>query len=379
MGLPLWYGEETNALCDAWTRIYAVEQAITERAITEQRRTMTTEPLRSRLADWYSRIIVVFAAAFAAQQYTIQMPPYLDLRKYALGQERMPFQARELMRYPLLWAGNSKFLQRHTVGRAGMNSPERLVIMLTSFVAILLSVWAAQKIDRMYWPKARVPMLPFAILIVVFFFDFYLGDPYSFPYDPPAMMFLGWGLYLVLTDRFWWLLPLFALATWNRETTVFLILARAAVALTREGRWRLRAVKLRDVLEIAVLCVVWVMIVLALHHKYAANATEAGSRIATNLHDLARPVLWPGLLCGSAFLMPWIFWRRDLISAPRLRACVLVLPLWVLMLFCVGQLLEVRIYGDIAVFIAVCAAAILRAELSGNANGKVREENAAAA
>ncbi|HKD74851.1 MAG TPA: hypothetical protein VKB76_05125 [Ktedonobacterales bacterium] len=240
-------------------------------------------------------------------------------------------------------------------------------------------MWAAQKIDRTYWPKARVPLLPFAILIVVFFFDFYLGDPYSFPYDAPAMMFLGWGLYLVLTDRFWWLLPLFALATWNRETTVFLILAKGAVALTRDGRWRLRAVKLRDVLEIAVLCVVWVMIVLALHHKYAANATEAGSRIATNLHDLARPVLWPGLLCGSAFLMPWIFWRRDLISAPRLRACVLVLPLWVLMLFCVGQLLEVRIYGDIAVFIAVCAAAILRAELSGNANGKVREENAAAA
>ncbi len=124
-------------------------------------------------------------------------------------------------------------------------------------LAILLSVWAAQKIDRMYWPKARVPLLPFAVLIVVFFFDFYLGVPFSFPYDPMSMMFLGWGLYLVLTDQFWWLLPLFALATWNRETTLFLILARAAVALSREGRWRLRAVKVRDVLEIAALCVVW--------------------------------------------------------------------------------------------------------------------------
>ncbi|HEY4008987.1 MAG TPA: hypothetical protein VGM11_02465, partial [Acidobacteriaceae bacterium] len=69
---------------------------------------------------------------------------------------------------------------------------------------------------------------------------------------------------------------------------------------------------------------------------------------------------------------------RDLISAPRLRACVLLLPLWVLMLLSVGQILEVRIYGDIAVFIAVCAAAILRAELSGNAESGVREENAAA-
>lgn len=340
---------------------------------------MTNERLRSRLADWYSRIIVVFAAAFTAQIYTIELPPYLDLRKYALGQERMPFQARELMRYPLLWAGNSSFLQRHTAGRAGMNSPERLVLMLVTFVAILLSVWAAQKIDRMYWPKARVPLLPFAVLIVLFFFDFYVSANYSFPYDAMSMMFLGWGLYLVLADRFWWLLPLFAVATWNRETTVFLILARGAVALSREGRWRLRAVKLRDVVEIAVLCVVWAAIILTLHHRYAGNPTELGSRIRINLHDLSKPVLWPAILSGSAFLMPWIYWRRDLISAPRLRACVLLLPLWVLLLACVGQILEVRIYGDIAVFIAVCAAAILRAELSGDAKSEVRKENAAAA
>src|SRR5579875_1684223 len=148
---------------------------------------MTTERLRSRLADWYSRIIVFFVAGFVAQLYTIEPTPYLNLRKYALGQERMPFQARELMRYPLLWAGNSAFLQRHTLGRAGMNSPERLVLMLTTFVAVLLSVWATQKIDRMYWPKARVRLLPFAVLIVVFFFDFYLGVPYSFPYDTLSM------------------------------------------------------------------------------------------------------------------------------------------------------------------------------------------------
>ncbi len=340
---------------------------------------MTTERLRSRVADWYARVIVVFASAFIAQFYTIQVPSYLDLRKYALGQERMPFQARELMRYPLLWAERSSFLARHTAGRAGMNSPERLVLTVTAFVAILLSVWAAEKIDRMYWPNARVRLLPFAVLIVVFIFDFITGVPFSFPYDPLSMMFLGWGLYLVLADKFWWLLPLFALATWNRETTVFLIMARAAVAVWPEGRWRGRWPRVRDVVEVVVLCVVWAAITLALHHKYAANPTEAGSRIMGNLHDLARPMLWPGILSGSAFLMPWIYWRRNLISAPRLRACVLFLPIWVLMLLSVGQILEVRIYGDVAVFVAVCAAAILRAELSGDAQRNVPEENAAAA
>lgn len=339
---------------------------------------MTTERLRSRLAEWYARIVVVFASAFIAQFYTIQVPPYLDLRKYALGQERMPFQARELMRYPLLWAENSSFLLRHTNGRAGMNSPDRLVLTVVAFVAILLSVWAAEKIDRMYWPNARVRLLPFAFLIVIFIFDFITGVPFSFPYDPLSMMFLAWGLYLVLTGKFWWLLPLFALATWNRETTVFLILARAAVAVLPEGRWKWRMPRVRDVVEVAVLCIVWGAIVFALHHKYASNPTEAGPRILGNLHDLARPMLWPGILSGSAFLMPWIYWRRNLISAPKLRACILVLPLWVLMLLCVGQILEVRIYGDIAVFIAVCAAAILRAQLSGDAKTNMEENTAAA-
>ena len=213
-----------------------------------------------------------------------------------------------------------------------MNSPERLVLMLVTFAAILLSVWAAQKIDRMYWPKARVPLLPFAVLIVIFFFDFYLSVPYSFPYDPMSMMFLGWGLYLVLTDRFWWLLPLFAVATWNRETTVFLILARGAVALSREGRWRLRAVKLRDVAEARrAVCRV------GGDHADAAPQVRGesdGGRSADHpsICKILHPVLWPTILSGSAFLMPWIYWRRNLISAPRLRACVLLLPLWVLML-----------------------------------------------
>lgn len=342
---------------------------------------MRDMPLRSRLATWYSHVIVVVAAVFLAQIYTIEVPPFIDLRKYALGQAHMPFQARELMRYPMLWAGNSSYLQHHTAGRAGMNSPERLVLLVASVVSILLSIWAVQKIDRLYWPKARVPLLPFGVLVLVFLFSFYLSVPFGFPYDLPAMMFIGWGLYFVLTEQFWPLLLVFAVGTWNRETTLFLILAMAAIALHREGRWRLRSVRTGDLLQMGVLSVVWAAITAYLHHKYRANPTEEGQRVVDNLVKLSKPVLWPAILSASAFLMPWIYWRRDLISAPKLRACVLLLPFWVLMLLSVGQILEVRIYGDISVLIAVCASAILRAELAGDGDVKdeAMEENAAAA
>lgn len=343
---------------------------------------MESQQRRNRLAYWYSRAMVVFAAALLAQLYTIEIPPYLDLRKYALGLERMPFQARELMRYPMLWGSNSSFLQHHTAGRVGINSPERLVMFLASFVSLLLSIWAAQKIDRLFWPQARARLLPFAILVVVVLFDLYISVPYSFPYDLPAMMFLGWGLYLVLTDQFLWLLPLFVLATWNRETSLFLIFALAAIALSRDGRWQLRSLRRKDILQLAILSILWCLITGFLHHKYAGNPTEAGPRILDNLKKLAHPVLWPAILSASAFLLPWIYLRRHLISEPRLRACVLLLPLWVLILLSVGQILEVRIYGDISVFVAVCAAAILRAEISGApppVTNALPKENSAAA
>jgi hypothetical protein len=343
---------------------------------------MEAQRLRSRLAFWYSRATVVLASALLAQLYTIELPPYIDLRKFALGQERMPFQARELMRWPLLWAENSSFLQHHTAGRTGLNSPERVVMLLISFAAILLSVWAARKIEKIYWPNARVPLLSFAVLVVLFLFDFLISVPFSFPYDLPAMMFLGWGLYFVLTDQFLWLLPLFILATWNRETSLFLILARAAIALARQGRWRLRSLRQKDVLELVILTIAWIMITGYLHHKYSGDPSEEGPRVLHNLSELVRPVLWPAILSASAYLLPWIFWKRELISSPQLRSCVLILPLWVLLLLSAGQILEVRIYGDISVFIAVCAAAILRVDLSGDnrdsTNRPLKESRAAA-
>lgn len=327
---------------------------------------MVAPRLQSRLAFWYTRATVVLASALLAQIYAIDIPSYLNLRQYALGHERLPFQARELMRYPLLWATDSTFLQRHTAGRIGLSSPERVAVLLISFVSLLLSIWAAQKIDRHFWPQARLRLLPSAVLVIVALFDFYLSVPFTFPYDLPSMMFLGWGLFLILTDRFLWLLPLFAVATWNRETSLFLILALAAIALSRQGKWSLRSLRRKDLLQLVTLSVLWCVITGYLHHKYAGNPTEAGARILINLRRLCKPVLWPAIFSASAFLLPWIYLRRHLISEPRLRACVLLLPLWVLMLLSAGQILEVRIYGDISVFVAVCAAAILRAEMNGS-------------
>lgn len=316
---------------------------------------------RSPAASWYARLALVAACAYFAQLYTTLKPSYLDLHAYALGQERMPFQARELMRFPLLWAARSPLLQRATAGKTVIASPERLASELLSFTCLLLAGVAAIKLYKFTSPRRQLALLPFAVLIVLCLFDFYLAVPFSFPYDLPATMFLGWGSYFVLTGQFGWLLPVFVLGTWNRETTLFLILLLAVVACTRTGEFRLSSLRGRDGIRLATLTVVWLLILVALHHRYAANPSEAGSRWRSNLTALAHPLLWPNILSASAFLLPWLWLRRrDL--PPPLRAGMLVLPLWVLLLLSVGQILELRIYGDISVFVAVCAASLFSAD-----------------
>ena len=308
-----------------------------------------------RGAVWYARIALLIACVYFAQLYTSLKPPYLNLRAYALGLERMPFQTRELMRYPLLLAGQSALLRRLTAGKSAVNTPELLVLDVSNCVCLALAGWAAVKLYRVYAPRSRMPWSPFALLIVICLFDFYLTVPFSFPYDLPATMFLGWGTYFVATRQFGSLLPVFVLGTWNRETTLFLILLMISMALTRAGQLTWRSLTRRDMLQIALLSALWLAITVGLHHRYASNLTEAGSRTASNLRALGHPLLWPNILSASAFLLPWIWLKRDRLPQP-LQAGALLLPFWVLLLLCVGQILELRIYGDISVLVAVCAA-----------------------
>ena len=303
--------------------------------------------------------MLVVACIWFARVYCTSRHPYIDLARYAAGQERMPFQGRDLMRWPLLLAGHSAYLQHVTATRALLHSPEFLVMEIVAAISLLLAGWAAVKLYRLAAPEAPLPALPFALLVVICLFDFVVDVPFSFPYDLPATAFLGWGTYFIMRRRFWPLFFVFLLGTWNRETTLFLIGVLLLVAATKVGRVAFAHVRVQDWLQAAVLMVCWLGITLAQKHHYAGNSSEAGSRIAGNLHDLLRPILWPNILSVSAFLLPYVYLHRDRISFTPLRSSLLILPFWLLLLLSVGQILESRIYGDISVLIAVAASLIV--------------------
>lgn len=321
---------------------------------------MSRSALGARLVAWYSRIMLVVACLWFASLYCTNHPPYINLAQYARGTERMPFQGRDLMRWPMLAASHSATLQRFTLHRAFLHSPEALVMEVVAAVSVLLAGLAAVRIYRLAAPHAALPALPFALLILLCVFDFILGVPFTFPYDLPSTAFIGWGSYFALQRRFWPLLPIFLLGTWNRETSLFLIGVLAiSLSTTEEGHLDPRALRGRDYAQIVALACSWIAILFAHRHMYRNSPTEAGPRIASNLHHLANPLLWPNILSASAFLLPWVFLLRKQITYAPLRNSLLLLPLWVVLLLCVGQILELRIYGDISVPVAAAAALIL--------------------
>ena len=307
----------------------------------------------------YSKLAVAVACIWFARAYCTLRAPYIDLGRYAVGLERMPFQGRDMMRWPMLAAAHLPWLQRLTAERAVLRSPEFLVMEIGAAVALYAATRAAERLYRLASPEAALPLLPSALLIVVCIFDFILDVPFSFPYDLPATAFLGWGVVFIAERRFWALLPVFLLGTWNRETTLFLIGVLLLTAALRGTRFGWRNVRRGEWLQAVSMLVCWLGIIGWQHHHYAANLSEAGPRISGNLHHLLNPMLWPNLLSISAFLLPYIYMNRAKLSLPALYASTWLLPFWLLLLLSVGQILESRIYGDISVFVAVAAALIV--------------------
>ena len=299
------------------------------------------------------------ACLWFARGYCTLRAPYIDLRLYAAGLERMPFQGRDLMRWPMLAAAHFPWLQRATAERAVLRSPEFLVMEIAAAVSLFFAARAAERLYRLALPEAPLPLLPSALLIVVCLFDFVLDVPFSFPYDLPATAFLGWGVVFIAERRFWALLPVFFFGTWNRETTLFLLGVFLLTAALKGPRISWRNLRGEDWWQAAILLCCWLAVTGWQHHHYAGNLSEAGPRISGNLHYLLNPMLWPNILSVSAFLLPYVYLNRAKVRHAALQASILLLPFWLLLLLSVGQILEARIYGDISVFVAVAAAVIV--------------------
>ncbi len=184
-------------------------------------------------------------------------------------------------------------------------------------------------------------------------------NAFFFPWDTLSVAVFTSGLYLLRERRWGAYYLLFAIGTLNRETTCFLTLAFVLLAW---GRLPLRTLAAHAGAQL----VLWVVLKLALASAYAGNPTlqensPAGLFVVPYLMNLGTLSTVPGLLrlstaMGGLWLVPALLARR--VESPELRRLLRVLPVFLVGMFVVGEMLEVRIYSEM---IPLATAALLLA------------------
>lgn len=315
-----------------------------------------------RRAHWRTALILLLAALLSvhfAMMVAKGTSLFLDTAAYTGFTAKRPFQYRLLMA-PVLDA----LIHFHPVAAglgpqlpAYLARPDQLayaVINAAAFFIALLALWPLAL--RVHGGDRALAALSTALFVVLAYLFFCLNPNLAFalPYDIPALAFTL--LSLLLYRHGWWaaLFALFALATLNRETILFVPIAIAIRALLPGGNRR-------DLFGVAGLVLVWVAIKAALAIRFAHLPSEEGLRLGYNFAELAKPWQWPAI-----FVLPLLFALAARAAMRRDHACDLALAALVggTILFAVGQLTETRAFGELIPYLALCLAPLVQGWLA---------------
>lgn len=164
-----------------------------------------------------------------------------------------------------------------------------------------------------------------------------------YPSDIPSVLFFALGLRLLLEGKWAWYYPLFILATFNRETTIYLTLTQVVVSI---GTSRTMGVWRHAVMQALLWCVIKATLWVIYRTNPVVGFGLFENQFWANLEALAD---WPRL---ATFLMnfggiwiPVAIWQHKL-AQPFLRRALLVCVVQMLVLGTVGVLDEMRVYGE---------------------------------
>ncbi len=334
--------------------------------------------MRSRTQHASVLILYFFATLQLVRFYVKNTTPYLDMRAYLYGHERVPFQERVL---PILflrpishWAWVARFFHDN-----GFFTAERGPTYLLSLIALLVAGIYTQKLYDVIAPNGslRLAVYPIFLFAISWTYCIHSEANFSYPYDFPSVAFFAAGLYYIYARNFACVFLVVLVGTFNRETTLFLIgiyfldslfpLKSAAGTVQSLAR-SLRTLNPRLIpwLRLGLLCIVWIAIERLLAHHFAGNdRSESYLRAEYNLVRL-KPRLIPALLNICGYTIPLVILFRNEISAVRYRGYLLILPVWILVMFNAGVLVETRIYGELCSYSAVALAVILESKVKAS-------------
>jgi len=111
-------------------------------------------------------------------------------------------------------------------------------------------------------------------------------------------------------------------------------------------------------LRAALLFAIWAAIKLSLTHHFAHNGSDNQLRIRENLVNIG-PKHWPGVLNICGYTIPIVLLLHRRISPRRFANYLLIVPVWIVVMFFTGVMLETRIYGELSSLATVAMVLIL--------------------
>jgi hypothetical protein len=337
---------------------------------------MTEEPGQSGRDSLSPRQRFAFVAALLlvtshfSLAYISEAAPFLSLRAFAAGLESQPFQERALTAWLLRGANqfdSQQFedgLHRLLPAMGAAFDETNLVLLIIAWLSMAASIVVTRETlirltgDAHFssWAAFLVPYMAYFTYILNF------GPHFLLPYDLPSLFFFCAGFYLLVTRRALLLIPLVAVATLNRETSLFLIVFYLVFELSRQDGQKNRAAVFAYA---AGMLAAWVAMRLIVLHLYGHNPVAASSRIADlklwqNLGFLVKPQHWPAFASIFGFTLPLVIVRRRYLEPGFLRRGLIVVALWFVLMLFVGVLIEIRIFGELISYMSVAVGVILR-------------------
>ena len=256
----------------------------------------------------------------------LHVPKQLTARLFALKSESGISLPKVLFNSPT--AQNQAYFLRY------------LIVYVVTFLFAWLSVYAMYLLCKsLGYPPATAA---FSAIIMILLMPYFM-DVGGYFYDYPELAFLSLAAWMAFNFEWWWMLPVVALATMNKES--FLLFIPTLYPLLRRRTSRVHALVGTGALGLTCAAVYWI---LRLHFQYNPGGTVE-LHVIDQIQFMLHPSIWflyektygmeliRGLNPLSVTLAMWTLWRgwRSLPQAFQRHAkiaAVISFPLFIL--FC---------------------------------------------
>jgi len=317
--------------------------------------------------------LVVLTSLYFALAYNTKLI-YLNLAVYTQGLSPTPYQYRAL---PMFFF--RAFVDRPLIVRiaaalpAQFPNPYQLVQVGFVFFAILGCVFASYGTLKCLTGDTQFSRWACFLILYMAYFTIIpgWGLNYTYPYDTPSLFFFCLGIYLIVSPETWkkWIYyAIFPLAVLNRETACFITLFYLIWEWQKAREIRtLPSAKTRLILHAIVQAIIWIGVKKALGHAFAANTAEGAltgaylsKKLLFNLKEILLPQQWSSLASIYGFLIPAIVIGRKWIQNKGIElSCAIILPLWIIGMFLVGLVIEIRVFSETASITSLALALII--------------------